>query len=100
MVGGTITLSCAATGNPAPTVTFTTTPSPDPHSATESNDVLTITNATDEPGPVVYTCIANNPHDIIDTLSYAIYTGGKYHCSVAYILFCKQPMHLVRLLVT
>lgn len=94
MVGGTISLSCAATGNPAPTVTFTTTPSPDPHSATESNGVLTITNATDVPGPVVYTCIATNAIESIGTLSYVLYTGGKYRCIVACISY-KQHMHLV-----
>ena len=83
MVGGSITLSCAATGNPDPTVSFTTTPSPDPHGATESNGMLTIASAADEPGPVVYQCMATNAVDSIATLSYALYTGGKYQYRVA-----------------
>ena len=100
MVGGTILLNCAASGNPAPTVTFTTTPSLDPHSATISSGIINITDAADVPGPVTYMCVATNGISPDDTLSYALYTGrGKYcqgvACTQLYCrLYFKQPMSL------
>ena len=87
MVGGSITFSCAATGNPDPTISFSPMPLPDPHGATESNGVLTIASAADEPGPVTYQCMATNDVGSISTLSYALYTGGKYQHRVACMVY-------------
>ena len=86
MVGGSITFSCAATGNPDPTISFSPTPSPDPHGATESNGMLTIASAADE-RLVTYQCMATNDVGSISTLSYALYTGGEYQHRVACMVY-------------